>query len=189
MANSPNTILPSRSAQLTGLRKLTDGLKKHEQALPMLVIQGQSYKTADLIAVLQARYDAANAVLLTKAAWQNAVKADHDERSKTQSFLSGLRQALLVAFGGSIDSMADFGLVPRKKPTMTPEERVAANEKAQATRKARHTMGKNQKAQIKGEVPATTPPTAPSTPPVAAQPAPAGNAAPAPQPGTTPAHS
>jgi hypothetical protein len=162
MTSSLNTIMPSRAAQLATLAKLVEGLKKHEQTLQSLVIAGQSYKTADLVTVVQARYDAANAALQTKAVWQNAVKADHDERAKTNTFISGLRQSLLVAFAGSIDNLADFGLVPRKKPTLTPEQRVAMAQKAKATRAARHTMGKNQKAQIKGVVP--TPSTSPSSP-------------------------
>jgi hypothetical protein len=196
MNTSPNTIAPARGGQLAMLLKLISGLKKHEQTLPLLVIAGQSYKTDDLVTVLQARYDAANAALQTKAVWQNAVKADHDERAKTGEFVSGLRQSLLVAFAGSIDSLADLGLVPRKKPTLTPDQKVAAAQKSRATRAARHTMGKNQKAQIKGVVP--TPSTSPSSPaPGAPAPstvpapstAPVASAGHTPDPGaTTPAH-
>jgi hypothetical protein len=179
MKTSPNAIEPARGAQLALLLKMIDGVKKHEHDLPMVVILGQSYKTADLVTVLQGRCDAANAAIQTKAVWQNAVKADHDERAKTNPFVSGLRQALLVAFGASIDSLADFGLAARKKTVRTPEERVAANEKALATRKARHTMGKNQKQAIKGNVvgvvvtPVTSPETssAPAPAPTAAVPA------------------
>jgi hypothetical protein len=180
MTNTLNTITPSRAAQLAMLAKLIDGLKKHEQTVQSLVIAGQSYKTTDLVTVLQARYDAANAVLQTKAAWQNAVKADHDEREKTGVFVSGLRQSLLVVFAGAIDDLSDFGLVPRKTTVLTPDQRVAAAQKAKATRAARHTMGKVQKAQIKGVV--TAPATSPSSP------APAPSAAPV-TPSMTPTHS
>lgn len=153
MSTSPNTIAPTRIKQLAMLQKMLEGLKKHEQALPSLLIQGKPFKPADLIAELQTRLDAANAVLATRATWQNAVKVDSNQRTTTKGFVSGLRQTLLVAFAGSVDALADFGLVGRKPRVVTPEKKVAAAQKAKATRAARHTMGKKQKAQIKGSVP------------------------------------
>jgi hypothetical protein len=48
-------------------------------------------------------------------------------------------------FGGSIDTLAEFGLQPRKTPAaVPPAEKVAAVQKALATRKARNTMGAKQ---------------------------------------------
>jgi len=181
MSTSPNTIVNTRGKQQAMLQKLMDGLKKHQQAVGSLLIEGKSYTTADLLAVLQARLDAADAALSTRATWQNAVKADYDERAKTKGFLSGLRQTLLVAFAGSVDTLADFGLVGRKPRVISPEKKVAAAEKAKATRAARHTMGKKQKAQIKGEPAQPAPATPTPASPVAPAPAPAPTAAPAPK--------
>jgi len=194
--SSPNTIVNTRSKQQASLQKMIDGVKKHEQTLPVLTVGGTSYKPADILAVLQARLDAANAALSTRATWQSAVKADHDERAKTKGFVSGLRQALLVAYAGSIDTLADFGLVGRKPRVISPEKKLAAAEKAKATRAARHTMGKKQKAKIKGEPAQPAPATPPSASPVVASPgapsagppaAPTPTAAPAPAPMPTPA--
>jgi hypothetical protein len=71
----------------------------------------------------------------------------------------------LVAFAGSIDTLADFALKARKPRTpLTPEQKAAAVAKAEATRAARHTMGPKQKAAIKGTVPATAPATQPAAP-------------------------
>ena len=66
-----------------------------------------------------------------------------------------MKQGLLVAFGGQLDTLADFGLTARAKHVTTPEEKLAATDKAKATREARHTMGSKQRAAIKGVVPAT----------------------------------
>jgi hypothetical protein len=174
----------NRSQQQDADQKLIDGINKHSQTIPSLVFGGTSNPTTAIIAVLQARIATANAALSTRATWQSAVKADLDERAKTKTYVSGLRQALQLAFAGSIDGLADFGLKPRKQRAVrTPEEKAAAVAKAKATRAARHTMGAKQKAKVKGTapqaVPATppSPATAPSAPkpvePVATGPAPA----------------
>jgi hypothetical protein len=199
MSSAPNAIINSRAKQQLMLQKMLDGLTKHEQTLPTVAIAGTSYKVADLKATLQARLQAAQAVDATRAIWQNAVKTDHDERAKTKVFVSGLRQALLVAFAGSVENLADFGLVGRKARVVSPEKKGAATAKAQATRAARHTMGKKQRAQIKGVVPtaphatppavpagaspvtASPPPTAAPTPTVLPQPAAATGVTPSPK--------
>jgi len=209
MLTNTSSVLKNRNAQLAADQKFIDGLNKHSQTITSLVIGGTSLTTAAIIGILQARLDAANAAQSTRAAWLNAVKADKDERAKTRTFRAGLRQALQVAFAGSIDALADFGLTPRKPRVVTPEKKAAAAAKAKATRAARHTMGKKQKAEIKGTVPATAPATSPAASAPAAQPvtapvapaipvaptapvapAPAGEATPSPAlpaPGTTPA--
>jgi hypothetical protein len=114
------------------------------------------------------------------------VLADQALRQSTKGYVSNVKQALLVAFSGQLDTLADFGLTMRSKPVMTPEERLAATAKAKATRAARHTMGSKQKAEIKGTVaptaPAPTPAPAPTAiPPTVPVPVPAP-VAPAPSP-------
>ena len=137
-------------------QKLYDGIQKHEKTLLSLLIGGASVTPGTILTTLQSRIDAAKAVVSTRATWQSAVKADIDERAKTKTFVSGLRQALKVAFEGSIETLADFGLTPPKPRVVSPEKKAAAAAKAKATRAARHTMGSKQKAQIKG-TPATSP--------------------------------
>jgi hypothetical protein len=167
----------NRGQRQTGDQNLIDGLTKHASTLSSLTFGGTTHPTAVILAVLQARIASANAVLPTRATWQSTVAADRDERTKTQTFVSGLRQALQLAFAGSIDTLADFGLKPRKTPApRTPEQKAAAVAKAKATRAARHTMGSKQKAKVKGTVTQT----APATPPAA--PAPSVTTGPAPQP-------
>jgi hypothetical protein len=141
-------------------QKLIDGLTKHATFLPTVAIGSTSYKTADLIGTLQARIDARNAAISSRATWRAAVQAERDQRVKTQTQVAGLRRALQVAFAGSIDGLGDFGLSPGKTPVVTPDARVEAVAKAKATRIARHTMGPKEKAKIKGTVD-----TAPATPP------------------------
>lgn len=185
MTTSPNATTPARGGQLKKLTTLIAGLQKHEHELAPFVIADKQYTVAEVIAVLQARHDTTQAVNTTKANWQAAVKTDHAGRASGQVFLTGVRQTVLTAFAGSVDKLADFGLVGPKPRVVSPETKVAAAAKAKATRAARHTMGKNQKAQIHGTVATTTPVTLPVDP-VAATPAPTAPTAPAPSPATPP---
>jgi hypothetical protein len=134
--------------------------------------------TKDIISTLQARITASQNAESTRATWQAAVVTDHAERSKTKTFASGLRQALIVAFTGQVDALADFGLTTRKAVVLTPAEKLARNAKATATRAARHTMGSVQKSKVTGETAAaaTPVPVAPAPAPIPAEPAPVASA-------------
>jgi prophage tail gpP-like protein len=167
--------ITTRNGQQTADQNLIVGLQKHEQTLPSLVIGGTTYKAADIITVVQTLVNSAQAVSSSRATWQANLLADESARAKNKTFMSGLRQSLLVAFGSSVDVLADFGLKPHKvRAVVPPEEKAAAAAKARATRAARHTLGKKQKAQIKGTVAASPPqgdvtkvPATPASPPVA----------------------
>jgi hypothetical protein len=170
MSTSPNATTPARGKQLTKLAALIAGLQKHQSELAPFVIADKQYTVAEVIAVLQARHDTTQKVNATRADWQASVKTDHEGRASGQVFLAGIQQTLLAAFAGSVNKLADFGLVGRKSRTVSPETKVATTAKIKATRTARHTMGKKQKAQIHGTVPGT----APATSPVASIPAQVG---------------
>jgi hypothetical protein len=160
----------SSDAQQTADQKLRDGLAAKQATIPSFLILNVDMPTTDVIALLQRRIDAAKAVEPPLAAWRMAVQTKRTVLTTTAPTVAGLRQALLVMFGGSIDTLAEFGLKPRKAPAVVPpEEKAAAVQKGQATRKARHTMGPKRKAKIKGVVAET----APATPPTATPPAPA----------------
>ena len=158
MPASPNSILNVRGPQKLMLQKTIDGLKKHEGTLSSLILGGTTSSTADLVAALQFRLDAANAVDSAHAAWRAAVRADYEARAHTKVLLSDLRQTLLAAFRGSIETLADFGLVGRKPRVISPETLVVAAQKARATRAARHTMGKRQREAIEGTLPTPSEP-------------------------------
>jgi sulfite reductase beta subunit-like hemoprotein len=174
-----NTPKKNRNDETTADQNLVDGLGKHASTIPAFVVGGATVATKDIATALQARIATAKAATTTRATWQSAVQADRDERTKTKTLVSVVKQTLLASFAGQIDTLADFGLTPRKPRVVTPEEKVAAAAKAKATRAARHTMGKKQKAGITGTVAPTSPaPTAPSAP----TPNPTPPAAPAPTP-------
>ena len=162
----------SRIQEQTADQSLINGFTKHATTLSSFLVGGATIKASDVITALQARITAANTTQSTRATWQAAVKANATTRTSTQTLVSNAVQALKVMFAGSIETLADFGLKPRKVRTApTPEAKVAAAAKAKATREARHTMGSKQKKGVKGTMPAAVPTTPPAaSPPVVAPP-------------------
>jgi hypothetical protein len=162
------STINNRTFQQAADQKLSDGLAKHASSIASIVVSNTPYKPADLISTVETRITAADTTQSTRATWQSAVQAERDARARTQALVSGLKQTLQVMFAGSVDTLADFGLTPRKTRVISPETKVLAAAKARATRAARHTMGKNQKKDIKGVIstPATAPSTAPAPMPV-----------------------
>src|SRR5262249_49881170 len=159
-----------------------DGLTKHKADITALPIGGKSLTPDEAIAVVQARIDASNEALSTKATAKAAVQAERAERAETRQFVSSLRQVIRSMFGTSADKLADFGLAPPKLRKANPQKKVTAAKLAKATRTLRHTMGKKQKAAIKATrpLPAEAPanpaaegnsPAAPVTPAAPAAPA------------------
>jgi hypothetical protein len=164
----------NRIVQQSADQKMVDGFTRHEAEIGSVLIDGKKVTPADVIGVAQNRITASKAADAAKATWQTAVKADKDVRASTRVFMTQVRQAVLVMFASSIDTLAEFGLVQRKQHAVKPPVQVVAAAKAKATREARGTKGKRQKAKIKGAVapaPATSPAVAapagptPATPP------------------------
>jgi hypothetical protein len=140
----------NRMQQQTADEKLRAGLTKHAPNLASFIVAGATIKTADIVTVLQNRENTAKAVDSARATWRAAVAADRNERKQSSALVSGVKQTLHVMFAGSVDTLAEFGLTPRKPRVVSPDVKVAAAAKAKATRAARHTQGKVQKAQVKG---------------------------------------
>jgi hypothetical protein len=70
---------------------------------------------------------------------------------KRRALLRDVKRLLQIRHSKAAAVLADFGLVPTRQGKKTPAVLAAAADKAQATRAARHTMGKRQKAKIKGQ--------------------------------------
>jgi hypothetical protein len=77
-----------------------------------------------------------------------------DASRRMEAALTGVRNALpslLVSrFNHDLGAMNDFGLERKKPRKQTVKQKAAAVAKGAATRKERHTMGKRQRAKIRG---------------------------------------
>lgn len=142
---------------------------KNASAMP---IAGTTYTPVALITLIQSRINAINAAAAARAQWLDAVKAVNALNAQVDEAEAGLQSYVLNLFGKSSPLLADFGFAPKPRATPDLATRTLAAAKAAATRKARGTMGKKEKAKITGTVgttvatqTATTPaPSSPSTP-------------------------
>jgi hypothetical protein len=158
----------NKTTQVTRDQQMIAGIEKHLNTVPSLIVAGKTYTPAQAVAVLQARIDAANAVSAAKATYVNLVQTQRTEAAQTKQFAAALRQAVYIMFSAAVDTLADFGISPHKtRASATVGIKAITVAKNLATRAARHTMGKVQKAKIHGVVPVATPGPSPAAPPAA----------------------
>jgi ABC-type hemin transport system ATPase subunit len=136
---------------------MIEGMALHFQGTDLIVLDGIRYTREDLTALLRRRIAAAREVIAAKAAWQTAVTRERAVAAKTARTISALRQTVHLMFASQLEALADFGVTPHKeKRPLTSEEKLVVVAKILATRRARHTLGKRQRAAIQG---GATPPT------------------------------
>ena len=111
---SVNVPRNNRVLEIVAEQKLIDGLVKNAASITAFLINGVNVPRQDMVTTLQGRIDKAKQVDITRAEWLSAIAAHVKTREDTKTFVSGLRQALLVAFGGQVNTLADFGLTRRK---------------------------------------------------------------------------
>jgi hypothetical protein len=150
----------NRSEQQAQEAKVILGIQKNLLSVPTLSLVGQAITPADLVKLVQSCIDAANAITPAKVKWQGAVQAANALNKQVTPILQGLRAYVINAYGPTSTVLADFGFSPTKTVVKTPEVKALAAKKSVATRKARNTLGKNQKKNITG---ATVSPAAPAT--------------------------
>ncbi len=154
-------------------------------------VAGKLVASKDVQAKIQAHVDTMTSLTAARAKASQLHDVDESQRTETDAILTCVRNYAAGLFGENSPEFASFGFLPKKVAQRTLESKTDAAEKVRATRVARHTMGKRQKAAIHGVVataPAAIAPSAspPVTAPVVAPPAsptpivvPAVNVAPA----------
>jgi hypothetical protein len=158
---------------LARLQGLISGLQKH---FPngSLTFGNATYTTASLVQTLQSLANGIAAVNAARASAKDAVAKLATIEPSVALLVQDLTRFIEATFGAAAQELADFGLQPPKaKKQLTSAELTAKAVKAAATRKARGTAGKNQKAAVKGNVTAVeiTPVTTPANTSAPAQPA------------------
>lgn len=172
------TVLPtttttkaSKADVLAQLQALVTGLQK-ELPNGSFTLLSTSYTTATLVPILQGLITALSAVDTAQAGAKAALVDWDAAEAKSGPIFQALKQTLRTMYANSPDTLAVFALKPRKARTpLTAAQRAAAVAKADATRKARGTTGKKQKALVTGNVTGVTitPITTPAAAPTAAQ--------------------
>ena len=146
------TMNTSKANRSDRNRKAIVGVRKQYATTPTIVLDGVSFTPATIVQALQASIDAADATSAAAAVFHKAVAAEQATSVEADTVYKGLRTLVTSQFKTSPDTLAAFGftLPARREPDAAT---VASGvEKNKATRTARHTMGKRQKAGIKGTV-------------------------------------
>jgi hypothetical protein len=151
-------------------QQLIAGTDKHLGGVTQVQLASSSFTPAQIkaqlqrVATLRSDVDAARATIKAKLA------VEATDMPALRTFMDAFVTYVKAAFAGAPDVLADFGLHPRARATLTVGAKAAAAAKRAATRAARNTMGSKQKLSVKGDVVGitVTPVTAakPAVPPV-----------------------
>jgi hypothetical protein len=152
----------TKSSLSKRIRDLIAGTQKHTPN-GSLTLGNVTYAAPALVQLLQGLADALDATDAARARWQDALKNATDARAKVGPLVADYQAWVSVTYAGAPSMLADYGVTPRKVRTpLTVEQQAAAVAKREATRAARHTMGKVQKKGVKGTVTAIVSPSAPT---------------------------
>ncbi len=186
---STSILHTNRNNRSNVVSALLAGYKKYFAKNAKALFEAVPQTPKEIEDLLVACVEANKAVVPVRAALQAALKDEEKAEAAAANVISHIRQLALLVYGSSPEVLAEFGLGQRKPRKLQKlEDRLAAKEKRKATRKARHTMGRKQRAAITGDTvpaqnassdPAVIPPT-PITPPAPTVAKPATNGAPVP---------
>ncbi len=141
----------TKSKQLVSILALVSGANLHFQNVPSIVFGGATYTLAQLVGLLQALAALFQGVNAARASYEAAVIDEREKSPPLEAVAKGFRKYVLTTFGNQPDILKDFGIEPPKTPVRRKvSDKAASVAKAKATRDARHTMGRKQRARIKG---------------------------------------
>lgn len=198
---TPSTVSPTVTGVANGSNHAT---KVDLQALYQSVISGLlafyaptdtflmksgTYTRDDLVTKFQTFVAAIETTKSSNQQWRQNIQAERSLELEVQPLRVGVRAVAQTRFGKDGAQLLQFGFQPAKVAVRTPASKVLAAAKSKATREARGTQGKKEKAKLQGTVttvtvgtPApqagtgatapTAPAPAPATPAVAAPAAP-----------------
>ena len=173
--STSNTTKVTRQARIG---QVISGIQKNLSQMPAITLSGTSYTPATLIATLQKGIDTSKTSVNSKAKWIADVQVERNTYAEIGPVLRFIKAFVIAQFGdtqSSAQKLEDFGLSPRKARSKNVAVKADAATKGRATRVARATKGKKQKAKIKG-TPVAAPPAGGTT---TKEPAPTASTAPA----------
>ncbi|HEY4014435.1 MAG TPA: hypothetical protein VGM06_13930 [Polyangiaceae bacterium] len=164
---SPADRLPSRTKLHVETRDqtLVNGVLANLGDVATFALPTGTYTPDQLVAAFQSRIAASEATKANKNAWHATVQAERQAESDIAPLRKSIKQFVASRYGADSAKLAEFGFAPAKPRKTTVQSKATAIQKSEATRVARHTMGRVQKQSIHGQ-PAAEP--APAGAPAAA---------------------
>lgn len=153
-----------KSNESARVKKLIAGANQHLLNVPIVTINNVPYALPALLGLLASYADLFDGAQAAKVTYEDKLKVQHAQAPALRVIAAAFVAFVRASFGTSPQVLNDFGLSPHKARTpQTAEQKAQAAVKREATRAARHTLGKRQKAAIKGTAPAV-PANAPPAP-------------------------
>jgi hypothetical protein len=158
------SIKQNNANVVTACTKRITGLAKYVKTKTAITIEGQPMKLNDVISVYQASLDTRAAVDSARAVYEKALEARDAAEESRLSLDTGLKAWVASSFGATSQVAKELGFLPPKVGVKSAATKAQAVEKQLATRKARGTGGKRQKAHIKGTIDDAGKPAPPTDP-------------------------
>jgi hypothetical protein len=144
---------PNKDRNMNRYRQAVAGIRKHFASAPTIGLGGTLTKPDEAIATLQAAMNAIDLAAAAEQGFHGAVATQHAALAKGNIVLTELKALVQSQLGSSAGVLGDFGFTKPKRKTPDEATKAAAVAKRASTRKARHTMGKRQRAEVKGPSP------------------------------------
>jgi hypothetical protein len=146
----------SRQVVTTTNKQLEAGLEKYYPK-GSFVLAGKTYKTSDLVTLLEKEDTLIASAVTAHAAWQTAASAARAQTDENHQLRLALKDAVKQLLGpGNASQLQEFGFSVTTRKPLTGPTIVGAAEKAKATRQARGTLGLKQRLEIHGVAPTPT---------------------------------
>jgi hypothetical protein len=141
------------SALLTALVK---GIETELAHVDPIAIDGSALPRTELLDRFQGALNAIAAVKTARTALSQAVASQKAATAQAMTLRSGVKRFLQTKYGPKSPKLQDFGFTPVRVAKTAVKTKAQAKVKAQATRIARGTRGRKQKALIKGDATTVT---------------------------------
>ncbi len=134
------------------LQKIQKGIAKVLAGGKTMSFRGQLQGQATLGPMTDAALLPYETVDTNKAVWTKSISDRDAADPATQLFITDMQKGVESSFGVNSPEAAEFGFVKKQAIDLTPEQKQLKLERMRATRSARKTMGRRQRAQVKGVV-------------------------------------
>jgi len=140
-------------------KALVTGIDSELTGVDSFLINQKTFTKADLVAKFQSRIDAAEKTKVARTALHACVAAERALQAEVAPLRMGFKFFLQSRYGKNSAELQKFGFTQTKATQRSAVAKSTAVSKGRATRQARGTKGKKQKALIKGSPPAGAPAT------------------------------
>jgi hypothetical protein len=147
---------------------LVDGINADLAGIDPFVLGDTNVPRATLVATFTNVVTTANATKAARLQLATLVAAEQAALATAQPYRKSMKQYLLARLGENNPKLQTYGYTPNRVPKKSAAAKASGVVKAQATRTARGTKGKQQKAEITASAPAAAPAPAPAPAPALA---------------------